>query len=468
MYEKFLESIANRISDYRSGEMPTPTPAHVERWVRQFREPSRSLILEELDHILEHTYLSKEKIRRFLKTLAEEVKLAGDSPENFWERVNLLQIQTRGTSQKDMVTRLEEVVQERYGVRLGERSSPTDPFIYLDDVLFTGNTAIGDLKRWIEAQPNQPSTLHMVFMVVYAGGEYYVQQKLNKLIQDSGKPITFQIWRLRILEDRKFQINESEVFRPSRANGDADVDAFAAKLDAAGYPPVLRPTGAMPPTPLFHSLQGRDTLEWELLCTGSKILNRCANPSIAMRPLGFSVLKTLGFGATVVTYRNCPNNAPLALWWGNPDEPEGRPLGWYPLFPRRTPSPATRALSVEQAWGAAPQRIANVIENANDGEDDDLEAYDLYWESEAKEALKGAIDALEFDEEEGLIHGYDSPPIQSENQLRSYLEDIYLGAWYAYVPFDTGEAVFKADAYDSVSEAISGLEERIRRLSWDQ
>ena len=45
------------------------------------------------------------------------------------------------------------------------------------------------------------------------------------------------------------------------------------------------------------------------------------------RPLGFSLLKTLGFGATVVTHRNCPNNCPLALWAGDP---------WYPLFRRKT------------------------------------------------------------------------------------------------------------------------------------
>jgi hypothetical protein len=38
-------------------------------------------------------------------------------------------------------------------------------------------------------------------------------------------------------------------------------------------------------------------------------------------------LVTLGFGSLIVTYRNCPNNAPLALWVDHP---------WYPLFPRTT------------------------------------------------------------------------------------------------------------------------------------
>jgi hypothetical protein len=33
-----------------------------------------------------------------------------------------------------------------------------------------------------------------------------------------------------------------------------------------------------------------------------------------------------GFGTYFVTYRNCPNNAPPALWWTRD--------GWIPLFPR--------------------------------------------------------------------------------------------------------------------------------------
>jgi hypothetical protein len=42
--------------------------------------------------------------------------------------------------------------------------------------------------------------------------------------------------------------------------------------------------------------------------------------------VGNMVLSTLGFGSTIVTFRNCPNNAPLAFWAGDP---------WYPLFPRK-------------------------------------------------------------------------------------------------------------------------------------
>ena len=64
-----------------------------------------------------------------------------------------------------------------------------------------------------------------------------------------------------------------------------------------------------------------------LLASGLHIRSICPYLNVYQRPLGNMVLETFGFGALVVTFRNCPNNAPLALWAGDP---------WYPLFPRKT------------------------------------------------------------------------------------------------------------------------------------
>ena len=46
-----------------------------------------------------------------------------------------------------------------------------------------------------------------------------------------------------------------------------------------------------------------------------------------MRPLGYHNLRTLGFGSMFITYRNCPNNCPLALWVEQDAYPS--------LFPRK-------------------------------------------------------------------------------------------------------------------------------------
>ena len=58
-----------------------------------------------------------------------------------------------------------------------------------------------------------------------------------------------------------------------------------------------------------------------------RIREMCPHLNQYQRPLGNMVLDTLGFGSMIVTFRNCPNNAPLALWTGDP---------WYPLFQRTT------------------------------------------------------------------------------------------------------------------------------------
>jgi hypothetical protein len=50
-------------------------------------------------------------------------------------------------------------------------------------------------------------------------------------------------------------------------------------------------------------------------------------------------LETLGFGSLIVTFRNCPNNAPLAFWVDSP---------WYPLFPRTTNSNAWMQAALAQ------------------------------------------------------------------------------------------------------------------------
>lgn len=87
---------------------------------------------------------------------------------------------------------------------------------------------------------------------------------------------------------------------------------------------------------VFSSEEGRQLLERELLLAGMRIRAFCKNPNRALRPLGFSSF-ALGFGSMIVTFRNCPNNCPLALWWGDPHAGLNHPFSkWYPLFPRKT------------------------------------------------------------------------------------------------------------------------------------
>jgi hypothetical protein len=49
---ELLTSIATTIQDYRAGEISKPTPAHVDRWVKQFDVAVQLPLLSELDHVL--------------------------------------------------------------------------------------------------------------------------------------------------------------------------------------------------------------------------------------------------------------------------------------------------------------------------------------------------------------------------------------------------------------------------------
>ena len=145
-----------------------------------------------------------------------------------------------------------------------------------------------------------------------------------KKLRQAKKDVKLNWWRCIEVEDRKDHVNTSDVLRPRNLGDDPLVAKYAATLK---YPPSLRTQDSIGEHKFFSCEQGRGIFEQEMLKTGAMIRNMCPLLGKYQRPLGNMVLETLGFGSTIVTFRNCPNNAPLALWAGNP---------WYPLFERKT------------------------------------------------------------------------------------------------------------------------------------
>ena len=164
----------------------------------------------------------------------------------------------------------------------------------------------------------------VITMGLHSGGQFYAKGRIDTAAKAAGKAITLTWWRAVEIEDRKAYTDSSDVLRPTAIPNDPPTQAYVQSL---GYEPALRKPGNVGGKGFFSSEQGRNLLEQELLKTGVHIRSICPNLSIYQRPLGNMVLKTTGFGSMLVTFRNCPNNAPLALWAGNP---------WYPLFARKT------------------------------------------------------------------------------------------------------------------------------------
>jgi hypothetical protein len=327
-----LKSIAGTIKDYRAGEIAESTPEHVDRWVKQFNEDVQVPLLRELDHVLKQTYLTKTWVSRFLSKLVKNKDLAGADPCAFWSKANFLRIQQDGHSQEEMLELFDESLKKQCGITVADCGKPTGDYIYIDDVIFSGNRVGNDLATWIENDAPAKATVHVVVAAMHTLGEYFLENRMKKVIADSGKEINIKYWRAKNIENRKYFKNDSEVLWPTDVPDDPAVQAYMKKPHKFPLDP-RKAGGKLGP---FSSEEGRQLLERELLIAGVAIRNFSQNPKDILRPLGFSAFG-LGFGSMIVTFRNCPNNCPLALWWGDPDADPGHPFSkWYPLHPRKT------------------------------------------------------------------------------------------------------------------------------------
>lgn len=360
--QELLQSIATTITDYRKSEIPEPNPEHVDRWIRQFDPSVQEPMLAEMDHVLKQSYLARGHFVDFLKGLVglkqlpgvggfwqnlcmALIRLIGFARQGqgaeracgtFWRDVNFLDIQKHGASQRAMLNLLAEVLSRDYGLTLSRCGSPSGTFIYLDDILFTGNRIILDLRQWIQTEAPPRAQVLVAVIGCYRRGLWYTHKAILQTAAEARKAIRVHWLRSVEFEDRKWASHAMEGFHPTLIPDDSLARAYAEELARVGFPPLLRIPGSEG-SRLFSSEAGRHLLEQQFLLAGLKIRSFCRNPQEVMRPLGYHILKSLGFGATVVTYRNCPNNCPLAWWWGDPHAALGHPLTrWYPLFPRKT------------------------------------------------------------------------------------------------------------------------------------
>ena len=324
--EKLLESIASTVADYRAGELAASTAAHVNRWVNQFDAAVQLAILREMDHVLKQTYFSLERVTSFLNGLIKVEKLVGKDPCAFWRGVQFLDVQLGGNSQREMLELFSQVLQKTCGVSIAQCGKPAAAYVYLDDAIFTGNRVRRDLEAWIQKEATDDAKLHVVSIAFHSGGQYYANGRIAEAARAAGKKLNITWWRAIELEDQRQHTNRTDVLRPTSIPAEPEVQAYVMAMRHA---PVLRTPGNIGTNGLFSNDEGRSLLEQEFLKAGVRIRQMCPNLGDTQRPLGHSTLETLGFGSLIVTFRNCPNNAPLALWVGDP---------WYPLFPRTTNS----------------------------------------------------------------------------------------------------------------------------------
>lgn len=131
-------ALAGMISDYRKGEIPTADAAHVDRWIAQFPASVRDPILSELLHVFRWTYFNRANVQTFIDNIVTNANFVGPNPSQFWQGVKVLNLQTAGNSQKDMIALLAESLQRQCGLALASCGAAPQSFLYLDDALFSG------------------------------------------------------------------------------------------------------------------------------------------------------------------------------------------------------------------------------------------------------------------------------------------------------------------------------------------
>lgn len=336
-----LASIANTIQDYRAGEIEKPSPAHVDRWAQQFDKGVQLKLLREVDHVLKRTYLNRQAVEAFLLRMVKSEKIAGKDPCAFWARAHFLKIQTSGNSQEEMLEIVDRILQRECKLTIAKCGKAGGDYVYVDDVMFSGNRVGNDLAAWIADKAPAKAKVHIVVAAIHSSGEFLVGKRLEKSIADSGKAIELTYWRMANVENRKYYKDSSEVLWPTEIPADEATRAYVALPHK--FPLETRKAGGkLGP---FSSEEGRQLLERELFVAGVRIRGLSQSPKDILKPLGFSPFG-VGFGSMTVTYRNCPNNCPLALWWGDPKATSG-PFHWYPLFPRKTYAKAIKFEDLE-------------------------------------------------------------------------------------------------------------------------
>ena len=287
-----LKALADLIADYREGEVPRPDSAHVQNWLNQFDEPLREPILDEMTHVLQKTYVSKIKVNKFLAGLVTVQKLTGDDPASFWQNASFLDIQTRGNSQKDFLALFAPPLKEKTGLDLVKCGKDPSCYIYIDDGIWTGMTLIESLSRWLRQTAPNKSVVHVIVIAGHVGGKHYAETQLQKLAKEINKTVEFHWWALHPIEDRKININSSDVLRPTVLPDDKATQDYAAALK---YKPAFRTPGQVGALKVFSTDAGRQLLEQQMLTKGSYIRTVAPNLPKYARPLGDIVLETLGF-----------------------------------------------------------------------------------------------------------------------------------------------------------------------------
>ncbi len=297
-------------------------------------------------------YFSKTKIEKGLETIIDKVsRIHGfTTPADFLKVTSFIDHQPDGKSQKDLLALLRDISLTKFGLDISNHN-PANPryFIYLDDLLCTGDTLFKGLVKknvsenngWLYEKINNQTNLDYLLatnakIIIL----YFVIHKHNY--------IKFQ-WRLRYglgrdisnhYEARAFKLIENDfenidskldyIF-PIKDNQPQNILDYSTSLNVPNDLGVYRVSTRPTTETFFSSKENRIRFENIILWQSMRLYELAGDSRhVRMRPLGYGLTshKNLGFGTLCFTYRNVPFNTPLVFWYSCHNN-------WLPLFERK-------------------------------------------------------------------------------------------------------------------------------------
>lgn len=340
---KIANNLFEVIKDYRNDDGFEQTSERIILWANQFGE-NAEFVLREVSHIIPQVYVSKAKAKTSISSQVKKLMqiFRYESITRFLADTEFLNLQPPYKSQKAILTLLEEILVAEYGESLEKyKKLPKINFVYLDDVLATGSTIGKDLVRWLKLKDsddvenankllNGKYKLSVNLFCLHTWGHSFQRFRLKKEFEDKIDSKIYWISDYKIENHAKWNNQSLNIAFPTDEQP-PNVKAYLANLIASKYEDyAYRKSNNPTNEKFFTSSENRIIYENLLLQKGISIIEMIQGvikPNI--RPLGLlnPTYKTFGLGTHFFTWRNIPNNTPLAFWWEVPGH------NWIPLFP---------------------------------------------------------------------------------------------------------------------------------------
>lgn len=158
--DELIDKLYAIIKDYRKQDGDFMSKEIIEKWINQFDEGDRVFLLTELILILEKRYITRDHFKEYLKTTffrdiknVMNEKFGNEDIKQILSRSHFINHQPEGKSQKEIIKLFEEVINDELEMTLADCEKDTPLcFIYLDDILCTGDTifkGIAEKEGWL-------------------------------------------------------------------------------------------------------------------------------------------------------------------------------------------------------------------------------------------------------------------------------------------------------------------------------